>query len=283
MPFWKRNRTEHKKPEDTLWLLACFKRWYKMKEGLPVKRFYEKSQLWFALVWIIVYVVGTSAADGFSRTLGLEKCVTLPWLALLSAVVLIWLKRQGLWEHYGLCRSGLSASHYLYYLPLAALCTCNLWGGLAWNGSVTQTLLSIGSMLCVGLLEELIFRGFLFRAMARDGVRAAVIVSSLTFGLGHLVNLINGSGASLLASLCQVCYAVTFGYLCVILFYRGGSLLPCIAAHCVINATSVFADEAAQTPTMTVISGLILTLGALAYALVLRRTLPQPADRKELS
>ena len=49
------------------------------------------------------------------------------------------------------------------------------------------------SMLFVGVLEEVIFRGLLFLAMAKDSMKAAVIVSSVTFGMGHIVNLLSGA------------------------------------------------------------------------------------------
>lgn len=33
-------------------------------------------------------------------------------------------------------------------------------------------------------------------------------MSSVTFGMGHIVNLFNGSGAKLVSNLCQVKYAI---------------------------------------------------------------------------
>ena len=90
-------------------------------------------------------------------------------------------------------------------------------------------------MLCVGFVEEVIFRGFLFKAIARDNETLAIIISSVTFGLGHLLNLVNGSGAELVEDLFQVTGAIVIGFLFVILFDRGGSLLPCIITHAVIN------------------------------------------------
>ena len=59
-------------------------------------------------------------------------------------------------------------------------------------------------MLCVGFIEEVIFRGFLFKAIAKDNVKTAIIISSVTFGVGHLVNLVNGSGMELVANLFQI-------------------------------------------------------------------------------
>ena len=46
----------------------------------------------------------------------------------------------------------------------------------------------------------------------QDGVRSAVLVSSVTFGLGHLLNLVNGSGAGLAENLFQVTGAIAIGF-----------------------------------------------------------------------
>ena len=62
-------------------------------------------------------------------------------------------------------------------------------------------------MLCVGFLEEVIFRGLLFQAIAKDNIKSAVIISSVTFGIGHIINLFNGSGMDLVNNLCQIVFA----------------------------------------------------------------------------
>ena len=92
------------------------------------------------------------------------------------------------------------------------------------------------------------------------------------------MNLFNGSGMELVANLCQVCYAMAFGFLFVILFYRGGSLLPCIAVHSAVNSLSVFANEANQTAVREIVTALILTAVALFYTFVLLKTLPQAKE-----
>ena len=115
-------------------------------------------------------------------------------------------------------------------------------------GSV-ETVLYILTMLCVGFLEEVIFRGLLFQAMRGNGMKAAVIVSSLTFGMGHIINLFNGSGAELIPNLLQVVYAAAAGFMFVMVFCKTGSLLVCIAVHGLFNALSVF------TAALTVITG----------------------------
>ena len=234
-----------------------------------MKKLYEKSEIWFAVAWIIGYVVLASTGDNISADLGIGKLVTFPILVALSVILYFFVKKNGLTEKYGLCRPRLPAAKMLYYVPLLVLLTANLWYGVAMNLSPLETVLYVLSMFCVGFLEELIFRGLLFQAMAKDGVRSAIIVSSVTFGIGHIVNLVNGSGADLLSNLLQVVYAIAIGFAFVMIYYRTKSLLPCILTHSIFNGLSAFANEAAMTPQREVISGILLAVIAGGYALYL--------------
>ena len=238
-----------------------------------MKKFYDRHELAFAIVWIIVYVNLFSMADNLSREIGIEKLITFPVSAAMSLVLLFWLRRHGLFEKYGLCAPRANARQFLYYLPLLLIVSCNAWFGLRLNMSVAESLLYVLSMLCVGFLEELIMRGFLFKAMCRDNVKTAIIVSSVTFGIGHIVNLINGSGMDIVSNLCQVCYAIAAGFMFVIIFHRGGSLLPCIACHSGLNALSAFSVEPQGAAKIYV--ALALCLISAGYALILNKTLPK--------
>ena len=173
-----------------------------------LKKLYEKSELWFALAWIIGYIVFASIGDNISADLGIDKIVTLPILMAMSATLYVFVRKNGLTEKYGLCKPQLPAAKMLYYIPLLVLLTANLWYGVRLNQPPLETVLYILSMFCVGFLEEMIFRGLLFKAMIKDGVKSAIIVSSVTFGIGHIVNLFNGSGAELLENILQVLYAI---------------------------------------------------------------------------
>lgn len=235
---------------------------------------YLRSEIRFAIVWIILYVTGTSLADGLSEVIGIEKAVTFAFHALICGAVLLWLKKHTLLRKYGLCRPQQKASHSLFYLPLFLIVSVNLWFGVTQNLSTLETTLYIGSMICVGFAEELIFRGFLFKAMSKDNIKTAVIVSSLTFGIGHIVNLFNGSDADLIANLCQVCYACAIGFLFVIIFLKTKSLWPCILTHSGINALNVFAKEITAAQQIT--TAIFLCAISLAYATYLIKKFPQP-------
>ena len=232
-----------------------------------IKQLYEKSEIWFAVVWIIAYVVLASTGDNISVDIGILKIVTLPILIILCVILFLFVKRNGLSEKYGLCKAKVPASKMLFYIPLGILLTANLWYGVTMNVSLLETVLYILSMLCVGFLEEMIFRGFLFNAMAKDGVKSAIVVSSVTFGIGHIVNLVNGSGVELLSNLLQIIYAVAIGFAFVMIYYKTKSLIPCILTHSIFNSLSVFANEAVMTPQKQIISGVLIAIIAGGYAL----------------
>lgn len=240
-----------------------------------MQKLYQKSEILFSIVWIAVYVAGTSVADTLSDKIGTAKLITLILHVVLCAALLIWIKKNALFIKYGICKPKIKASKLLFYIPLAVSASCNLWFGISCNLSVFETVLYISSMICVGFLEELIFRGFLFKAMSKDSIKSAVIVSSITFGIGHIINLFNSSGADLVSNLCQVFYAAAFGFLFVILFIKTQSLLPCIVAHGATNALSVFENEGSMTNERTVIISVIITVIAIGYSAFLIRTLPQ--------
>ncbi|MBE6611928.1 MAG: CPBP family intramembrane metalloprotease [Ruminococcaceae bacterium] len=246
-----------------------------------LKKLYDKSQLTFAILWIIAYCVLMSAGDSLSEAVGLAKAVTLPIGLLLSGILTLFLHRHGLFAAYGFCRAKASPRSMLWYLPVLLMLSANLWYGVTCNLGALETVLYILSMLAVGFLEEVIFRGLLFGAMRGDNPRAAVIVSSVTFGIGHIINLVNGSGAELLPNLLQVVYAVAAGFMFVMIYMKTDSLIVCIASHGIFNALSVFANEASASAGMRILTALLLTVIMAAYAWYLALSMKPDKPKKE--
>ena len=243
-----------------------------------LKKLYDKSKIWFAVAWIITYCVLMSIGDTLSAWVGIDKSITLIIGVSLSTILLLFLKRNGLLSDYGLCAPKISARSMLYYVPIFIMLSANLWYGVTLNYGVTETVLYILTMLCVGFLEEVIFRGLLFEAMRKDNVKVAIIVSSVTFGIGHIINLVNGSGAELLPNILQVIYATAAGFMFVMMYYRSKSLLVCISAHGIFNALSAFANEASATDSMRIFSALLLTVITGAYATYLALSMKRKSD-----
>ena len=236
-------------------------------------KLYRKNELTFSILCIVLYVVLFSMADDISADLGTLKIVTAPLGIAMTAVLAGWIVKSGLRDKYGLCPSKISGRRLLVYLPLAVIASTSLWFGCGMNMSATEAALRVVSMLCVGFLEEIIFRGFLFRAMCKTNVKRAVIISSVTFGIGHIVNLLNG--ADVFPTLMQIVYAVAIGFAFTIFFLRSGSLIPCIVAHGLINSLSTIAVEPTNAQLMVITVALVVV--SLGYAAWIIRATPERA------
>ena len=206
-----------------------------------MKKLYDKDPVWFALLWIGIYILAFGNADNLSEAIGIPKLLTVLAGILLSFLLWRFLHSNSLTAAYGLCRFGKNPRNYLYFLPLIAISSVNFWNGLTLQADILTIVLYILSMCCVAFLEELIFRGLLFRGLCGQSISTAIWVSSLTFGFGHIVNLLFGE--PILPTLMQLVYASAIGFCYTALVYTGGSLLPCILSHAFVNSTSIFARE----------------------------------------
>ena len=240
-----------------------------------MKKLYEKNELTFALLWIVVYCVLQSLANPLNKRIGIGYSASAAFCILQTVILFAFIRKNHLQKRYGLCKSSVPACRFLYYVPLLLLASGNLWNGFALNYSPAETALRVVCMLCVGFLEEVIFRGLLFKALAKDNIKSAVVISSVTFGIGHIINLFNGSGMDLVNNLYQIVFAIAVGFLLVTIFYRGGSLLPCILVHTAINTLSTFANDAGLTMEMRLLHLGVLIAITVAYTLILTRTLPK--------
>ena len=224
-----------------------------------MKKIFEKHETLCCILLIVLYVVINSYC---MQNFGLEDyrstiINTVFSLAVLALIVS--LKRV---DYYGLVKV-TDAKKYLYFIPLLLIVSVNLWNGLNINSTPGKIIFYMLSMVNIGFLEEIIFRGFLFKMMAKDNLKSAIIVSSITFGLGHIVNLLNG--ADLVPTLMQICYAVALGYLFVIIFYKSKSLVPCIVTHIVIDVLSVFNVENSLSVYIIPVFLIVVSVGYAVY------------------
>lgn len=211
-----------------------------------MKKLYEKNEVAFALVWIALYVIVMNIAlqfcggfDNLSAKTVFQVLVPVICIVVLALAATIWIVTNGLSEKFGLCSFKNDLKPFLWFLPLAVMSCTNLKNGVAFSAPVLVSLLMAVNLAVGGYVEEIIFRGFLFRAMAKDNLRTAIVVSAVTFGAGHIVNLANT--ADTVGVLLQICYAIVIGFLYTVIVWKGGSLWPCIASHIFVNGTSVFA------------------------------------------
>lgn len=231
-----------------------------------MRKIYEKHETLFCIILIVVYVILNSyCIQNFGITDYRSVIINTIFSIFLISLMII-LKRV---KYYGITKVK-NPKKYLFFIPLILIASVNLWNGININNSGSEILFHILTMINVGFIEEVIFRGFLFKMMAKDNVKQAIIVSSITFGIGHIVNLLNG--ADLIPTLMQICYAIAIGYVFVIIFYKSKSLIPCIITHSVINSLSIFNVE---NNTSSYIITAFLIIVSVSYAIYINKTIKE--------
>ena len=131
-----------------------------------MKNLFRKDPIWFAVLWIVIYVVGFSAADGISESIGIPKLITVILGLVLSVILAGFIHREGLADYYGLCNIKVKAANLAYFIPLALISSVNIWYGLRANLPVATAILSVISMCIVALLRKSFSGGCCLRQCA---------------------------------------------------------------------------------------------------------------------
>ena len=229
-----------------------------------MKKIFEKYELLFCMLLIIVYILINSYCIQRFGMYDYRSTIINTIFSIFLIILMILLDRI---SYYGL-KKVKNSQKYLYFFPLVLIISVNLWNGVNINNSINEIIFYILTMINIGFIEEIIFRGFLFKMMAEDNLKSAIIVSSITFGIGHIINLLNG--ADLIPTLLQICYAISIGYLFVIIFYKSESLVPCIITHSLVNSLSIFNDENSN---LLYLTSLFLIIVPLVYALYINKNI----------
>jgi membrane protease YdiL (CAAX protease family) len=127
----------------------------------------------------------------------------------------------------------------------------------------TVALLAVALLVCViaPIAEEVFFRGYFFNALRSwKGLWPAAILTGLVFGAIH----IGSAPAPFLVPL------AVFGFVLCLLYWRTGSLYPCIALHALNNSLAFGVSQhwdwqipVLMVAALTVIGGIILPLGGV--------------------
>ena len=230
-----------------------------MKE---MNKLYKKHELWFVIGLILIYVISNSLCIQYFGNYSYKTAIVN--LILVSILTAFICKNKYL-KYFGLVKPK-NTRKCLYFIPLVIVACVNLYNGININNSGIEILFYVISMICVGFIEEVIFRGFLFKMIEKTDIERAIIVTSVTFGAGHIVNLLNG--APMISTLFQIFYAFILGYLFVMIFIKSGSIIPTIIAHSFINATAIFNIN--NTFSFYIVPAIIIII-AMIYSEYLRR------------
>ena len=231
-----------------------------------MNKLFEKHETLFCILLIVIYVVLNSYCIQNFGVVDYRSTIINTVFSIFLVVLMMKLKKL---NYYGISKVK-NLKKYLYFIPLIIISTVNLWNGIRINNSTNEIVFYILTMVNVGFIEEIIFRGFLFKMMEKENVKRAIAVSAITFGIGHIVNLLNG--AELIPTIIQICYAIALGYLFVIIFYKSKSLVPCIIAHILTNSLAIF-NVKNDLSTYTV--PIVLIIISVGYAIFINKTVDE--------
>lgn len=227
-----------------------------------MNNFYEKHEDIVCYILIIIYIlINMFSIDNFGIVDYRSSIIN----TLLSLFIILYIIKLKKLRYYGLIKVE-NTKDFLYFIPLLFIISTNLWNGININNNFFEIICFIITMINIGFLEEIIFRGFLFRMLEKENLKLAIVVSSITFGVGHIINLFNG--AALIPTFLQICYATSIGFLFVTIFYKSNSLLPCIITHSLVNALSIFNIE---NNLSMYISSVFLIIVPLIYTIYLNK------------
>ena len=229
-----------------------------------MRKLYEKKEILFAVLWIVAYCVILGTIRG---NFGDESICMFIALLVFTAGIIVFVKTNHLEGKYGLTGWPKDMKKYLFFIPMWILATGNIWDGFAPSYQGAELVIAALSMILVGFVEEMIFRGFLFKAMMEeDKTIVAIIVSAVTFGVGHIVNLFTGQAS--FETVMQIIFAISWGFILTMVCYKGGSIIPCIIAHSLIDVLSLFGADNELIDWIYIGTTIV---GAIAYCLYLSR------------
>ena len=223
----------------------------------------RKKGLRGALIAIFIYIALVNVGDALGAQYGLGSVVTALFVLALAAVLVKTQSRKDL---------GLVLPHVgnyqrvMYYLPLLLMVLIQWFDGLepgmGASGMGEAALLMLG----VGFVEEVLFRGMLFHAIENTSTtRRAVIISGVTFGLGHIVNLLRGYSASELAG--QIVLAIAIGILLSLLMARTRSVVAGAVFHILFNFSGTVTNQGSESQGLFLIGLLLISLGTIVLLL----------------
>lgn len=195
---------------------------------------------------------------------------------LTTGAVVLWIMKKRLNPSYHFFRNKDRFLESLKLLwPMILIILLNLFSGLV-NGDPLANhglalFTAIITNLCVGFIEEVIYRGAVVSNTMRVWkdkdyrVIGSVILAALPFGLMHLFNYTNG----VMITLLQVCYAIGFGMIFASVYLRTGNLFSCVLIHGLVDVCGDLFESNGGVSTESIIVLLAISVFSIVYALFL--------------
>jgi len=230
-----------------------------------MNRLLKKNAILHAVAWIGIYIGSVNVFDILSSSVGVINLITSFGLTGLSLILVLYLKSQSMLNDIGLKRvNKLDYKKMLYFIPLILLAIIQFTGSFNTSLELTQILLFGLLMINVGFIEEVIFRGLLFNAIkVKSGYLRAILITGITFGLGHIINLLRGMTVENQVE--QIVLAIVLGILLGLIVEMTKSLIPGIIFHILFNFSSTIMVFESKSEFYLLITILVISIGYTLY------------------
>ena len=115
-----------------------------------MEKLYKKSEITFAILWIVIYAVGMGTLQ---NNFGLDSLWHMLGLIVISAAIFLFVKKNGFMEKYGLATWAKNNRAMLWFIPLWLLSCMNLLSGFQPDYPVPGLFYAAVSMALVGFAE----------------------------------------------------------------------------------------------------------------------------------
>ena len=229
-----------------------------------------KSEFVFFVISISVHYALVNLAIKLSSVINKPNSVNALTGIVFLIGIIVYLKKKKLLSYYGINNlQELEYKNLIFCLPMIIIALGNLRYGIHINNSWEQIVYISLEALGVGFAEEILFRSFLMKAIINKSATAAIIISSIVFGIIHIFNLFYG--ADTITTLAQVIYATALGLMFSMFFYKTNNILPCVICHSLINMTNTFLPSDLSNEQLY-IGWIIIIIPAVFYSWYLFKT-----------
>ena len=229
-----------------------------------------KREVAFFVISVSVYFALDNLANKLSSVINTPNSINALTGIVFMIGIILYLKKKKLLSYYGINNlKELEYKNLIFCLPMIIIALGNLRYGIHINNSWEQIVYISLEALGVGFAEEILFRSFLMKAIINKSATAAIIISSIVFGIIHIFNLFYG--ADTITTLAQVIYATALGLMFSMFFYKTNNIVPCVICHSLINMTNTFLPSDLSNEQLY-IGWIIIIIPAVFYSWYLYKT-----------
>ena len=199
-------------------------------------------------------------------------------VAAIIPVAYIKIKKRQFYDYGFRFTEKASAKKVWFYIPLALIIIPRLIVGIDFK-SAAYCLSLLFFTLCVGITEEIYFRGIILNLIKNSFTSIAAIVnlSALIFGLGHIASVI-GTG-DIIATILQIINAYFFGIVATETLLLTKSIYPLMAFHFIYNTANYISTANGTTEIICIGVQVALTvITAVVFGINIKNSLKNEVD-----